>query len=239
VNVRSRSARVKPLPPAFLEPRGPGVIPPNPAKQARSKKSLDLLLNATEAVLSEKGLDGATVPAIARRAGVSVGVVYQRFPDKDALLRATYERVFARLRGHNRSQLANPALADFPLKSILIGAVYGAIAGHRKHKGLLKALMIYAMTHHDPAFRRRVKRINQEALGTLKTLIRNRRDEVSHPDPEMAGAFGLLVVTLAVRSLILFDEGAATDFAPPPERLADELVRMYECYLGVKPFRTK
>ena len=41
-------------------------------------------------------------------------MVYRRFPDKDALLRATYERVFARLGGHNRGTLQSPILADFP-----------------------------------------------------------------------------------------------------------------------------
>ena len=43
------------------------------------------LLSATEALLEHGGLEAATVPAIAKAAGLSVGVVYRRFPDKDML----------------------------------------------------------------------------------------------------------------------------------------------------------
>src|SRR6185312_6977430 len=46
----------------------------NPPQQARSRVTLTRLLDATEALLDEGGLDAATVPAIAARAGVSVGV---------------------------------------------------------------------------------------------------------------------------------------------------------------------
>jgi len=43
------------------------------------------------------GAEAATVPAIAERAGASVGAVYRRFPDKDALLRAVCERFLERI----------------------------------------------------------------------------------------------------------------------------------------------
>ena len=66
-----------------------------PAKQARSRLTVHRLLSAAEALLEHGGLEAATVPAIAETAGVSVGVVYRRFPDKDALLRAVYERFFS------------------------------------------------------------------------------------------------------------------------------------------------
>ena len=62
-----------------------------PPKQERSLQTLNRLLDAAENVLEEEGLDAATVPKIARRAGVSVGVVYRRFPNKDALIRGVYE----------------------------------------------------------------------------------------------------------------------------------------------------
>jgi AcrR family transcriptional regulator len=68
VNLHSHSAKVNPL----------------EAKQARSRLTLHRLLSAAEALLEHGGLEAATVPAIAETAGVSVGVVYRRFPDKDA-----------------------------------------------------------------------------------------------------------------------------------------------------------
>src|SRR5256885_10292037 len=56
-------------------------------QQSRSRESLERLLRAATGVLREQGLEGATIPRIAARAGLSPGAVYRRFPDKDALLR--------------------------------------------------------------------------------------------------------------------------------------------------------
>jgi AcrR family transcriptional regulator len=60
---------------------------------------------AVELVVRDVGLEGATVRAIAARAGVSVGSVYRRFVNKRALLRAVRERFLAR-----RTQRATLAL---------------------------------------------------------------------------------------------------------------------------------
>jgi AcrR family transcriptional regulator len=59
---------------------------PIPAQQARSRDSLQRLLKAAAEVLQEEGLEGATIPRISSRAGLSPGAVYRRFRDKDALL---------------------------------------------------------------------------------------------------------------------------------------------------------
>jgi AcrR family transcriptional regulator len=46
------------------------------------------ILDAAEAVAAEKGLEGTSTAAIAERAGVAVGTLYNYFPDRDALLAA-------------------------------------------------------------------------------------------------------------------------------------------------------
>jgi AcrR family transcriptional regulator len=67
----------------------------NPRKeprQARSRATVDAILTATAQVLVEEGYDKATTNAIARRAGVSIGSLYQYFPNKEALVTALCER---------------------------------------------------------------------------------------------------------------------------------------------------
>src|ERR1700689_5385215 len=58
-----------------------------PAHQARSRESLARLLKAAAEVLNKDGLERATIPRIAAKAGLSPATIYRRFPDKDALLR--------------------------------------------------------------------------------------------------------------------------------------------------------
>src|ERR1700686_1648681 len=63
-----------------------------PTVQDRGRNSLERLLAAAERTLESAGLEGATVPAIARRAGMSVGNGYKRFPAKASFFRAANAR---------------------------------------------------------------------------------------------------------------------------------------------------
>ena len=71
-----------------LEPRKSPV-------QARSAASVDAILDATIQVLLRIGKDRLTTTRVALRAGVSVGTLYQYFPNKSALLQAALKRHLA------------------------------------------------------------------------------------------------------------------------------------------------
>ncbi len=65
--------------------------------QARSIASVDAILVATVQVLLHIGKERLTTRMVAERAGVSVGTLYQYFPNKTALLRAILKRHFQEL----------------------------------------------------------------------------------------------------------------------------------------------
>jgi AcrR family transcriptional regulator len=60
--------------------------------QARSAASVEAILEATVQVLLSVGKDRLTTTRVALRAGVSVGTLYQYFPNKSALLQAALKR---------------------------------------------------------------------------------------------------------------------------------------------------
>ena len=60
--------------------------------QARSTASVDAILEATIQVLLHVGKERLTTTRVAQRAGVSVGTLYQYFPNKRALLQAALKR---------------------------------------------------------------------------------------------------------------------------------------------------
>jgi AcrR family transcriptional regulator len=68
-----------------LEPRKSPV-------QVRSTASVDAILEATIQVLLNVGKEQLTTTKVALRAGVSVGTLYQYFPNKSALLQAALKR---------------------------------------------------------------------------------------------------------------------------------------------------
>jgi AcrR family transcriptional regulator len=69
----------------LLEPRKSPV-------QARSAASVDAVLEATIQVLLSVGKERLTTTRVAARAGVSVGTLYQYFPNKSALMQAVLKR---------------------------------------------------------------------------------------------------------------------------------------------------
>jgi AcrR family transcriptional regulator len=102
---------------AVLEPRKSPV-------QARSAASVDAILEATIQVLLQVGKERLTTTKVALRAGVSVGTLYQYFPNKSALLKAALKRhmdevteaielVCHQQRGHSLEQMATALVTTF------------------------------------------------------------------------------------------------------------------------------
>ena len=69
-----------------------------PPKQDRSRLTLDRIAGAALELMEEVGVEGATVAAIVKRAGASVGSFYARFPGKEDLVRYLQDRVWAEAR---------------------------------------------------------------------------------------------------------------------------------------------
>jgi len=59
--------------------------------QERSRARVEHMLNCAISVIAEKGSEAMTMSEVARLAGVSIGSLYQYFPDKSAIIRALAE----------------------------------------------------------------------------------------------------------------------------------------------------
>jgi AcrR family transcriptional regulator len=65
--------------------------------QRRSANTVDVIVEAAARILERDGFEGFNTNAIAEKAGVSIGSLYQYFPGKNALLSALIERETAPL----------------------------------------------------------------------------------------------------------------------------------------------
>jgi AcrR family transcriptional regulator len=61
-------------------------------RQARARHTVEAIIEASARILEEQGHGGFTTNAVAELAGVSIGTLYQYFPEKDALLGALITR---------------------------------------------------------------------------------------------------------------------------------------------------
>ncbi len=62
-------------------------------RQARSRATVEAILEATAQVLRRDGLEACTTSRIAKRAGVSVGTLYQYFPNKETVYDALIDQL--------------------------------------------------------------------------------------------------------------------------------------------------
>ena len=61
-------------------------------KQERARATCDAILEAAARIIAGQGLAAFNTNAVAERAGVSIGSLYQYFPNKDALMAALIQR---------------------------------------------------------------------------------------------------------------------------------------------------
>ena len=73
-------------------PRPESLVPRKKPQQRRSRVTIDSIFEATIQVLLANGLEAITTQQVADRAGVSVGTLYQYFPNKRALMAAVVKR---------------------------------------------------------------------------------------------------------------------------------------------------
>ena len=209
---------------------------PLPVVQERGRQAVERLLRAAESILESGGIEAATVPAIAARAGMSVGNVYKRFPDKDSLLRAVYVRFFAESLAANEFALDPAKWKDIPTTEVLSTLVTGMIEGYRGRRPLIRALLLYAQTHGDAEFRKHAAEMRLETLGMFERLLRDRRADIGHPHPERAIRFVVTLLAHALENAVMSERGglAGGDFLSHVPETSVELFRVANGYLRVR-----
>jgi AcrR family transcriptional regulator len=208
-----------------------------PAHQARSRESLVRLLKAAAEILNKDGLEGATIPRIAARAGLSPGTVYRRFPDKDALLREVCLRLLEENYRGTKMLLASEQWKKMSLVEISRTVIAITLRGHHSHRGLLRAYLLFSLQHPDAAFIRRCEELEWKTLQDVGELLLTHRSEIRHPDPESAVKLAVLTVGIVAAGIFILPQHSNDydRFLPDMEgKLNHELPRMFLRYLGVR-----
>jgi AcrR family transcriptional regulator len=103
--------------------------------QSRALVTIEQIVEAAAQLIEERGLAGYNTNAVAARAGVSIGSLYQYFPGKDAIMIALAQRETAALR-------ADIAAARFDVGSreALIRLIDAAVRYQLRRPALARAI---------------------------------------------------------------------------------------------------
>lgn len=161
-----------------------------PALKERVREAVsEAIIDAVEHVASERGLENTSIAAIAERAGVAVGTLYNYFEDRDAILAAWL--------AHRRAEIvplvaaAARARAGLAFEPRLRGFLADVLTLFDERRRFLRVL-----AGIDQA---RVRgRVRQR--GVLDTLVDAFRDIVEEVDPDRAEQHAHMLVG-AVRAI--------------------------------------
>jgi AcrR family transcriptional regulator len=108
---------------------------PQPRRQERGRRRIELVLDTAAEMFAEQGYAEVSTNAIARRAGMSPGSLYQFFANKEAIAEALAERYLPELAAAHAGALA-PDIATVDLDELLDRLVDPIVAVHVRYPGM-------------------------------------------------------------------------------------------------------
>jgi len=197
------------------------LSPRKAPRQSRSQATVTAILDATARILVERGFAAASTNAVAERAGVSVGSLYQYFPNKEALIAALHAR-----HGEQMMAVIQRALTkamDATLDDALSGLIEATVEAHRVDADLHRVLEEQHDDLDDDT-------MHQEYLDVMEdrivALLARHRDEITAPDLKLA-AFMLLNAAHGLIHAVVLQRPRGVSL----RHATQEIVRMMRAYL--------
>ena len=190
--------------------------------QARSRATVDAIVEAAARILSDQGWAGFTTNKVAEAAGVSIGSYYQYFPDKHSLIEAIRDR-------HLDDCLAGLARATAgkkPLATFVGELIDTIVAMHSIHPGLHRVLLDEAPS--PEGFRDPESAFEKAYLGYFRRAVSTYAARAGRM-PEEASA---MILSDAIDGVI---HNAARRGTLQNPDVRNELVRMIEAYMEDLP----
>ena len=191
--------------------------------QARARATMDMIFEATARIIERNGIAALNTNRIAERAGISIGSLYEYFPNKDAILIAMARQRLAEDERLVRQALTGPD-ADQNV-SLARRAIHALVALHEHRPKVRRAIMAVHLAHgFGSEHARPVQEIAELVVQRNTRLLGDKTAAVlDHAS--------LFVITRAVIGVIraAFEERS---LLPGTKSLEDELVRLVEAYLA-------
>jgi AcrR family transcriptional regulator len=186
--------------------------------QARSKATVDAIVEAAARILSDGGWAGFTTNKVAAAAGVSIGSYYQYFPDKNALIETIRDRHLEDC----RAVLKKAMRGKRPLSLFVEELVDDIIAIHSINPGLHRVLLDDAPSSEK--FRDPNSAFEKEYLGYYQAAVAKYRTGKKRAIGETMG----MIISDVIDGVV---HNAARRGKLQTAEVRNELVKMITFYL--------
>jgi len=190
--------------------------------QARAEVTVEAICEATIQVLLSHGADQLTTTRVAERAGVSVGTLYQYYPNKQSLLYAVMEEHLDRVA--TAVEAACEESCHKPLAEMIRHVVEEFVDVKMDRADISVALYQVAADVGGPVL---VKRAGQRMRKAVEAMLQTAPDTESPPD-RLAIDMMLAAMSGVMRSML--------EARPAPttvRKLREQLVLLCRSYMAV------
>lgn len=209
-----------------------------PVRRKPAHETLEKMLAAAEDQLREQGLESFTVQSVLQRAGLSVGAFYARFPDKSAILRELQARVHARVDALILADLAAKTGTTASLEEAVdlgFGIIIRRVLSEREVFSAFMMLSVFDTNMSESG-----EQFNWERKRALAGLLAPHREEIGHPDIDLAidSAYAIYSSTMRGR-LVYYRSADQAQFGATESKLFDDLKLAIALFLRgpVQPVR--
>jgi AcrR family transcriptional regulator len=189
--------------------------------QARAAVTVEAISEATIQVLLSHGADRLTTTRVAERAGVSVGTLYQYYPNKRSLLFAVLEDHLDKVAA--AMEVACTHARHKPLCEMTREVAEAFVDAKMKRTDISMALYQIAADLGGPAL---IKRAGQRSRKALEAMLETASDTVSPPD-RFAIEIMFAAMSGAMRSVLEAGASPAT-----VRKLRKHLVLLCQSYMA-------
>ncbi|MFZ0523605.1 MAG: TetR/AcrR family transcriptional regulator [Candidatus Acidiferrales bacterium] len=189
--------------------------------QARSTVTVESICEATIQVLLSHGLERLTTTRVAERAGVSVGTLYQYYPNKQSLLFAVVENHLNRVTA--RVEAACESACHQPLAEMIKEMVEAFVEAKLERPDISVALYRVAGDLGGPALVKRAGQRSRKAVGAMLQTV----TDIKFPPDKFAVDIMLAAMAGAMRSLLEAGPSPAT-----VRKSREQLVLLCQSYMA-------
>lgn len=153
------------------KPRGKATRPRPAGRRAQNKQEMrERIVKAALSLFQTKGFDATTTKAIARKARIAEGTVFNYFKSKDDIALYFFEQEVDQAMAAVRE---NPRLRKAPLEEKLFTLVHSQLEFLAHYERFIGAALIHALKPASPLgpFSHRAQELRHRYLGFVEELI--------------------------------------------------------------------
>ncbi len=202
-------------------------------RQDRSRRTLEAVLDAAEALIAERGVEVLKLSDVSTRAGYTTGAIYARFRDKEALLHQLYDRFVDRTMAVMDEGYTTLTADGVSLDDALALWIRTLIAHQRQNSSLRNAFLTRVQT--EERYRLRSRELSLHAAWCFRQVLEQHHDRIAHDNLDRVSGMAVLLIHAAIEPAITMREPASVYVPVSDDALVTELVRVLRAYLETAP----